>query len=539
MSDIEVREAKEEDVPLIRQLFIQTYGPNYSYQEFYDDYWLKKTVYSDNYLFLVAEKDKEIAGTASIYYDFGSYTDLTGEFGRLVVDEAYRGQGIGSLLMHHRIRFARQRLHFGMSQTRTTHPYAQRISKASGFQPVGYSPLGTMFSERESLGVWGQIFNPVALELRRSNPRIIPEVFPLAAKVLSSLNFPNDLMVIEDAECYPMHDEFAVEELAETGLPHLLRIERGRLKKRQVFGSLMLSYGYFALQAKEARYLVAKQGEHIVGAIGYLYDYVDRTVKILELIDLDDAVAGFLLRELDRRAREEMDVAFAEVFVSAYWPRIQRTLDQLGFCPVAYCPSYVFRGMERLDVVRMGKLYVPYEENKEQVLIPEIEAIADLVIPEFKVKGKGIQIDEFTRSVSLFKGLIDAQMRSLAAVCELAHFKAGDIVFKEGTINRNLYMILKGEVDIFMGVDHVMVGRVFTGDVLGEISLVEGMPHSATAVVARDSDVIVLSHQNYESLIRRYPRIGLTVMHNIARSLGNKLKSMDITVMQLYGQANS
>ena len=113
----------------------------------------------------------------------------------------------------------------------------------------------------------GQLFR-AARELRRNHPRIIPEVFPLAAKVLSNLGLPNDLLVIEDADSYPMHDEFQVEELAEPGLPYLLRIERGRLKRRQVFGNLMLSYGYFALQAREAQYLVAKQGDTIVGAIG-------------------------------------------------------------------------------------------------------------------------------------------------------------------------------------------------------------------------------------------------------------------------------
>jgi len=51
------------------------------------------------------------------------------------------------------------------------------------------------------------------------------------------------------------HDELT--ELTESGIPYLLRIERGRLKRRQVFGNMMLSYGYFALQAKEAKYLVA------------------------------------------------------------------------------------------------------------------------------------------------------------------------------------------------------------------------------------------------------------------------------------------
>lgn len=99
------------------------------------------------------------------------------------------------------------------------------------------------------------------MELRRNHPRIILEVFSLAAKVLYNLSLLNDMLVIEDADSYPMHDEYHVEELAEPGVPYLLRTVRGRLKRRQVFCILMLSYGYgyFALQASEAQYLVAKQ----------------------------------------------------------------------------------------------------------------------------------------------------------------------------------------------------------------------------------------------------------------------------------------
>jgi ribosomal protein S18 acetylase RimI-like enzyme len=530
--NIKVRRAREEDVPAIKALFVSCYGPKYRYREFYDDYWLKKTVYSDNYLFLVAADNSSILGSASIYFDIGNFTDLLGEFGRLVVGPESQEMGIGTMLMQERIRFANRRLHFGLSNTRTKHPYAQRISSRNGFKPIGFLPLASLFEERESTAVLGQLFRS-AKELRRNHPRIIPEVFPLAAKVLAGLGLPNDLLVIDDADSYPMGDEFMVEELAESGLPYLLRIERGRLKRRQVFGNLMLSYGYFALQAREAKYLVAKQDDHIVGAIGYVYDQIGKTIKVIELIDLDDAVAGFLLRELDRRAREELDVVYAEVAVSAYWPRIQRTLDQLGFSPAAYCPCYVFHGMERLDVIRMAKLYIPFEIGKIE-LIPEMEEIFSAVIPSFLAKRVGIQIDEFARSVSIFKGLIDAQLRSIAGICRVVHLDEGEVIFREGEINKNLYMLLKGEVNILVGPDHIPVGKVLAGDVLGEISLVEDAFHSATAVVARDSQFIMLAHEDFRALIHRYPRIGMTVMQNIARSLGSKLKNTDIAVSQLY-----
>lgn len=531
MQEITIREAREEDVTAVRELFVWSYGPHYRYREFYDDYWLKKAIYSDNYLFLVACEGARVVGSASVYFDVGSYTDLVGEFGRLVVHPDARRRGIGSKLMEARLRFARKRLHFGFIHGRTVHTHAQRIARHFGFHALGFLPLKSLFEERESIVVMGQLFGAAA-DLRRNHPQVIPEIFPLAARALGNLGLPNDIVVIEDADGYPMEEQFTVDELTEQGWSHLLRIERGRLKRRQVFGSMMLSYGYFALQVKEAKYLVARQDETIVGAIGYIFDHIGKTIQVIELIDVSDAVAGFLLRELDRRAREELDVAYVEVAVSAYWPHIQRTLDRLGFSPVAYCPSYVFRGTERLDVIRMAKLYIPFEIGRIE-LIPSLQEVYELVARGFLEKRVGIKIDDFTRSVSIFKGLNDAELRMLSGICKLVAVAAGDVIFRQDDPSRHLYMVLSGEIDVRMGADEVSVGKVLAGDVLGEISLVEGMPHSATAVAAQDSQLIVLTGQDFEALIQRYPRIGVTVMRNIARSLGSKLRTADLAMTQL------
>ena len=90
------------------------------------------------------------------------------------------------------------------------------------------------------------------------------------------------------------------------------------------------------------------------------------------------------------------------------------------------------------------------------------------------------------------------------------------------------------KIEIRMGDREVPVGKVLAGDVLGEISLVEGIaPFSYGRFAAHDSRLIMMSGRDFEVLIQRYPRIGMTVMRNIARSLGDKLKITDLAVSQL------
>ena len=57
MKDLEVtvRPINESDLPAIRKLFYRSYGENYPYKEFYSDEWLKRSIYQDSYLSLLAE----------------------------------------------------------------------------------------------------------------------------------------------------------------------------------------------------------------------------------------------------------------------------------------------------------------------------------------------------------------------------------------------------------------------------------------------------------------------------------------------------
>ena len=67
-----------------------------------------------------------------------------------------------------------------------------------------------------------------------------------------------------------------------------------------------------------------------------------------------------------------------EVDVSAYDARLQATFYELGFRPIAYAPAMVFDEWERLDVVKMIKLNVPYEPG-EMKLTERSKAMVSLV----------------------------------------------------------------------------------------------------------------------------------------------------------------
>jgi GNAT superfamily N-acetyltransferase len=384
-----VREALEKDVPAIRDIFKSVYNDGYPYLSFFEKGRLKRAVISDHILMLVAEhrESGEILGTASVIFETGSYSDLVGEFGRLIVRPDARRQGIGRALMEKRIKCVETRLHVGFVENRTVHSKAQRISGACGFSPVGYLPFKLSYERRESISLFVRYFRD-ALKLRANHPRIIPEAQALAQLALENCQLPFDAIIDEEQPPYPCKDHFELEELTSEGLKSLLRIERGHVRNRNIFGSIHLQYGFFFLIKSNATYMVAREmvrgtgAGPVVGAIGYIHDQLGRNLHISELITRSDGPIKFLLEGLLDLCQKKLEVDYLEVDVSTKAPRMQRMLLELGFLPAAYIPAMVFCDGERVDVLRMVRLLPPIEIGRSE-LIPEVQPIADQVINSF------------------------------------------------------------------------------------------------------------------------------------------------------------
>jgi GNAT superfamily N-acetyltransferase len=520
---IRVREAREEDVGQIREIFLAVYGTDYPHRELYDELWLKRSVFTDDALILVAEDTEagRVVGTASVLFDFGAHSDLVGEFGRLAVHPEYRRMQVGKLLMDKRLEAIKNRLHVGLVVARTVHPYAQRISLAQGFIATGFLPLKHFFRHRESFALLARYFAD-ALTLRRNNPRIIPEVYALANLVMSQPPFTPDFIVDEDSASYPAGGDYRLEQLQAEGYPALLRIERGRVRNREIFGPMRLDYGFFKLQARQTSYFLARSGGQIVGAVGYTMDPVEHIVRVFELIALADDVVRFLLSELERKCREEMGIEYIEIDVSAYAPRMQRTLLELNFLPVAYVPAMVFYQVERLDIVKMVRL------NKLQELGPlgltePVQAVADVVMRGFSTCVIAPRMAQAIKEVPLFRGMNTEQATRLAGVCTVRSIGAGARLFSGHDPGDRLYLMLQGQVTISTGSSARVIGTVHTGETCGEVSLLSARHHSATATAVNDIEVAELFRRDLEDLIRRRPDIGVIIYRNLAVGLGEKL----------------
>ena len=523
---ITVREAREDDVEAIRELFLASYGQAYAYPQYYDTSKLKKMVFADNTMLLVAEEtdSNRLVGTASVVMHVGAYNDLVGEFGRLVVDPTARNQGIGRKLMEGRLERVRDRLHLGLVENRVVHPYSQQISASQGFRCVGFLPLKLLTDKRECVALYVRHFGN-ALRLRQNHPRIIPEAHELAELAMDNLEMEPDAIVDTSSSPYPHDDRFELQDFETQGYATLLRLERGRVHNREVFGPLRLHYGLFQIRSRSSNYLVAREGKRLAGAVGFALDEAEKTVRVFELISASDRPIRFLLDNLNRVCRDELHAEYVEIDVNAHSPRMQRTLLELGYQPAGYVPALTFHQVERLDAVKMVRLFTPPVFG-EVCLAPPSERIAELVTRQFAERVVAPRLVEAARGSSLFAGLNEHQSNRLGAGFTVESYRAGESIYSAGDKADGIHLILCGELDVLSSVGQA-IATLRAGASFGECSLLKEANHTASAQARTDVEVATLPQQQIEILVRRHPDIAVVLYRNLACDLSCKLDVMN------------
>jgi cAMP-dependent protein kinase regulator len=109
----------------------------------------------------------------------------------------------------------------------------------------------------------------------------------------------------------------------------------------------------------------------------------------------------------------------------------------------------------------------------------------------------------------LFKPFDRAQRQQLAARFSAHDAMPATVLIREGEAGRGLFLLLAGEVDVTKldGTDRVMLASLKSGDVFGEIALIENGPTTATVTAARRSKLLFLAREVFERLVQGVPEL--------------------------------
>jgi|TARA_B110000263_G_scaffold246200_1_gene256903 CRP/FNR family cyclic AMP-dependent transcriptional regulator len=105
-------------------------------------------------------------------------------------------------------------------------------------------------------------------------------------------------------------------------------------------------------------------------------------------------------------------------------------------------------------------------------------------------------------------------------------YDEGSYVFKEGGHGGYMFFIAEGEVEIIKQFDDKRhtIATLTTGRSVGEMSLIDGSPRSATVRAKTNLKLIVLKHEDFTKLNEENPAIANKVLMGVCSLLSKNLR---------------
>lgn len=135
-------------------------------------------------------------------------------------------------------------------------------------------------------------------------------------------------------------------------------------------------------------------------------------------------------------------------------------------------------------------------------------------------------ISELVTRLDVFNFLSEEDAGNIEKYMFRFEYEAGSFVFREGTHGGYMFFIVEGHVEIIKQFDeksHV-IAELGPGRSVGEMSLIDGAPRSASVRAKDDLSLIVLKNEDFRKLLDEHPAIANKVLMGIATLLSTSLR---------------
>jgi CRP-like cAMP-binding protein len=124
---------------------------------------------------------------------------------------------------------------------------------------------------------------------------------------------------------------------------------------------------------------------------------------------------------------------------------------------------------------------------------------------------------ELLKRVPLFERCSKRELEELAGLADELALPEGRKLTQEGTSGKEFVVIVEGSADVRR--KGRKVNSLRSGDFLGEIALITGMPRTATVTTTTPARLLVITAPAFRSLLRRMPSLQLKVLDALAARL--------------------
>ena len=151
----------------------------------------------------------------------------------------------------------------------------------------------------------------------------------------------------------------------------------------------------------------------------------------------------------------------------------------------------------------------------------------------------------FLRETDLFFNLSPLQLEMVESLCDEKAYREGELIFLENSPEKELYLIFRGQVEIFVNPGMVsptpgiitkpeVIAVLMRGQSFGEVALVDqGLRSAGARATLRDTLLLKISRDRLMNVCNSYPELGYRVMYNLALDLAQKIRNADLKIREV------
>ena len=128
----------------------------------------------------------------------------------------------------------------------------------------------------------------------------------------------------------------------------------------------------------------------------------------------------------------------------------------------------------------------------------------------------------------LFQNMNSYQRRKAVLISEFHKFPKGDVLIQQGSIGRDMYVLLSGKAEVIRehdGTQHKLA-EILPGQTFGEIGYIRATERTATVVTTEDVQALRFNFERMQQDLKFFPNIVAKLNFNISYILGERMAEM-------------
>jgi len=126
------------------------------------------------------------------------------------------------------------------------------------------------------------------------------------------------------------------------------------------------------------------------------------------------------------------------------------------------------------------------------------------------------------RSIPMFDGLSEGDLKALSSALDMRTFKAGTQIFAQGDIGYAMYIVASGDINIFLPGEEsrrVSLKDISRGEFFGELALFDEKPRSASALATTDAVLYELKRAMLGAFLEKHPRAAMAILRTMSERM--------------------